>query len=220
MRMGKRRRAMTCEVVVRPAGAGAETGWVLFAALLILLICGGVIVLRNTSATAKVMPDWRVDAFQELRAEELAIFNGLHTAAPEIEIVHAEEGGWPTVDQLAADYIPPFVQDAAWERNGAMGWTRSIISTEDKHIALYVGHPADETVSGSFMLVMLHDHVKKEGNAGLATHAPYEIWMHASSAAEVPSMVTDQALISRGWREVLARRGEDETRRTKEDYIQ
>ena len=72
---------------------------------------------------------------------------------------------------------------------------------------------------GSFLLVMLHDHVKKEGNAGAAAHVPYEIWLHASPVAETPSMVTDQSLINKGWREVVARKGESETLRTKEDYV-
>jgi len=221
MIMGKRRFSPGCEMIVRPSGSGLETRLVLAVAMLTMVICGSAIVLRNTTATAKEVPTWQVDAFKDLRAEELATFNGLHTAAPEIEIFHEDEDSrWPTVDELASDLIPPFVQDAAWEKNGSLGWTRTIISTQDKHIALYVGHPREVSKSGSFMLVMLHDHVKKEGNAGAASHAPYEVWIHTSPAAETPTMVTDQALINKGWREVVARRGEEETMRTKKDYVQ
>ncbi|QJB56952.1 DUF6162 family protein [Pseudodesulfovibrio sp. zrk46] len=218
--MGKNPRQMTREVVVKPSGSGTESRLVLMVALLTIAICSAAIVLRNTAAKAKEVPTWQVDAFEDLRAEELAIFNGLISAAPEIDIFHEDEGGeWPSVDALAADFIPPFVQDAAWKKNGAMAWIRSIINTQDKHIAMYVGHPLDVTKSGSFMLVMLHDHVKKEGNAGGATHAPYEVWIHASPVAEIPSMVTDQALINKGWREVVARKGDDETRRTREEFV-
>jgi len=221
MTMGKQVMGARCEVVVRPSGSGLETRMVLAVALLTILVCGCVIVLRNTEVTAKVVTAWQVDAFTALRAEELAVFNALHTAAPEIEIFHEDEDNrWPSVDELAGDSIPPFVQDAAWEKSGGMGWSRSIIFTTDKHIALYVGHPSGTIKMGSFLLVMLHDHVKKEGNAVGATHAPYEIWMHASSVAEAPLMITDQALIKKGWREVVARKGEDETMRTKKDYIQ
>ena len=183
---------------------------VLAVALMTVILCGIAIVLRNTTASAKAVTGWQVDAFKELRAEELATFNGLYTAAPEIELYHEEEGGWPTVDALASGYIPPFVQDAAWQRNGAFGWTCSVISTQNAHIALYVGHPQESAESGSFMLIMLHDHEKEEGNAGLGAHAPYEIWLHPSPVAEIPTMITDQALINKGWREVVARRGEDE----------
>ncbi len=224
MIMGKRYSTPVCEEVVRPSGSGLETRMVFAVALLTVIICGGAILFRSTGATAKVVLAWQVDAFSDLRGEELAIFNGLHTAAPEIELFHEDkgenDGGWPTVDQLAGELIPPFVHDAAWEKNGALGWTRSIISTQDKHIALYVGHPRDGAKSGSFLLIMLHDHVKKEGNAGAAVHAPYEVWIHASPIADIPTMVTDQALISKRWREVVARKGEDETRRTKGEYLQ
>jgi len=211
-----------CVKVVRPSGTGLETRLVLMVALLTVLICGGSILLRNTSSAIRETPDWQIDAFKDLRTEELATFNGLYTAAPEIELFHEDVGSrWPTVDELESDFIPPFVQDVAWEQNGSIEWTHSIISTSSKHIALYVGHPRQEALSGSFLLVMLHDHVKKEGNAGAISHAPYEIWLHVSPAADIPSMVTDQALINKGWREVVARRGEDEMKRTKgEDYLQ
>jgi len=218
--MGSKHGRMRCEVVVQPSGSGTESRLVLLAALVTILICGSVIMLRNTAATAKEVPGWQIDAFEDLGAEELAVFNGLYTAAPEIEMFHEDEGDWPSVDQLAADFIPPFMQDAAWEINGAMGWSRTILSTHDKHIALYVGHPGKPSVSGSFMLVMLHDHVKKEGNANASAHAPYEVWLHQSPVAEVPSAVTDQALINTGWREVVARKGSDETRQTKEEFMQ
>jgi len=220
MIIGKGGKVPACEVVVRPSGPGLETRLVLTVALLTILICGGAIVLRNTAATATEIPGWQVNAFESLRAEELAIFNGLQTAALEIEMYHQDEAGWPSVDDLADDYITPFVQDAAWEQNASMAWTRNIISTEDKHIALYVGHPGQAERSGSFLLLMLHDHAKKDGNAGGAVHAPYEVWIHASPVADIPIMITDQALISKGWREVVARRGEQETIRTKKDFVQ
>lgn len=220
MIMGKRYRQPVCEVVIRPAGSGTETRFVLLAALVTALVCGGAVLLRNVAATAKEAPSWQVDAFKELSPEELGVFNALYTAAPEIEMIHEEMGGWPTADALAAEYIPPFVEDAAWEKNGAMGWFRVAMASPGKHIVLYVGRPQKESGIGTFMLVMLHDHVKKEGNAGGSTHAPFEIWLHASPAVDVPNLITDQALISRGWREVVARKGEQETRNSKGDFVQ
>lgn len=216
--MGKRFVGPVCEEVVRPSGSGRETGLVLLSALLTILVCGSVVALRNSATEAGPAPSWQVDAFGELGAGELAVFNALSTAAPEIEMIHEETGDWPTVARLEADYLPPFVEDAAWERNGAFAWGRVAIASAEKHIMLYVGRPRGD--GAAFMLVMLHDHVKKEGNAGGSVHAPFEIWMHPSSAAEVPETLTDQMLIGQGWREVLARRGEEEIRRGREGFIQ
>jgi len=213
--MGKRYTPPVCEVVVRPAGAAVETKLVLLVALLTVVVCGSAIALRRAPSENATSPDWQVDAFRDLRAGELAVFNNLYTAAPEIEMSHEFDGGWPSVDQLATSLVPPFVRDAAWEKDGAMSWSRSIIDSRDKHIALYLGHPGKGAQSGSFLLIMLHDHVKKEGNAGADAHAPYEIWRHVSPVASAPEMITDQALINKGWRQVVARRGEQETRRAK-----
>ncbi len=221
MRMGSRRMRPMCEVVVRPSGSMRETRWVLLVALLTVAVCSGAIIVRNTSARAVETPSWQVDAFLDLRAEELATFNALHTAAPEIVLFHDDIlDQWPTVAELEGEFMPPFVQDAAWKQNGGHGWERSVISTQEKHIACYIGRPLDETVSRTFLLVMLHEHIKKEGTGG-STHAPYEIWIHPSQAAATPEMVTDQALINAGWREVVARSGEREMQRTKgEEFLQ
>ncbi|NDV19055.1 hypothetical protein GO013_06430 [Pseudodesulfovibrio sp. JC047] len=221
MTLRDRNMAPGCECVVRPAGAGVETRLVLLVAFLTVMVCGGSIFLRTSSARVAEVSGWQVDAFNDLRAEELALFNGLYTAAPEIMAFHDDSNGqWPSVTDLETDLIPPFIRDSAWRKNGAMEWSNSILSTKDKHIALYVGHPQDSDISGSFLLVILHDHVKKEGNAGAATHAPFEVWLHPSPVAETPTMVTDQALINKGWREVVARKGEDEMKRMKgEDYL-
>nr|WP_277749736.1 MULTISPECIES: DUF6162 family protein [unclassified Pseudodesulfovibrio] len=211
--MGIRKRTTRCEVVVCPSGTGQETWMVFAAALVTVIMCSVAIVLRNTTASARVVPAWQVDAFKELRAEELAIFNGLYTAAPEIQMYHEDDGGWPTVDALASWHVPPFVHDAAWIKNGAFGWTRSVIATQDEHVALYVGHPQDSGESCSFLLVMLHEHDHEDE----AAHAPYEIWLHASPVEKIPTMISDQALINKGWREVVARKGEDEMKHTKNE---
>ena len=205
MIMGRRREAARCTVVVRPAGPAPETRLVLAAALLTVLVCAGIIALRHGPATARELPEWRIDAFAELRPRELAVFNGLRSAAPEIDLYHAEEGGWPTVDALADEFIPPFVRDASWRRNGGHHWTRSVLTSPGRHVALYVGHPEDSAVSGTFLLLMLHSHAKGQGNADTGVHAPNEVWLHASPVAPIPDMVTDQALIAKGWREVVAR---------------
>jgi len=222
MMSGKGNMDTRCEIVVRPIGTGRETRLVLLAALVTLAVCALIVGFRNTTATAKVVPAWQVDAFKDLRTEELATFNALYTAVPEIEAMHGDRvNHWPTVAELESNYIPPFVPDTAWRKRGSLDWARSVVSTCESHVALYLGRPDDASVSGSFLLVMMHDHVKKQGNAGGVSHAPYEIWINSSQVVEFPQILTDQALINSGWREVVARKGEDEMKRTKgEDFLQ
>ena len=148
MIMGRRRDGAVRVEEVRPSGSGTETKLVLLTALLTVFLCGGAVVLRTTAATSSAIADWQLDAFKDLRAEELAIFNSLHTAAPEIEMIHEEMGGWPTVDALAAELIPPFVRDAAWEKNGAMTWARKAMPAQGRHIVLYAGHPSGNAGTG------------------------------------------------------------------------
>lgn len=215
--MNGKRMVPGAEIIVRSANSRSETKLVLLVAILTIVLCGSVIAQRRTVTGVVEMPAWQVNAFQDLRATELATFNALNSASPEIEAFHDEDRHWPTIVELRGDYIPPFVQDAAWQKNGRLRWRRSILSVGKKHIALYFGKPERQGVSGSFLLVMLHDHVKKNVNVGGATHAPYEVWLHSSAKVLMPKMMTDQALISVGWREVVARKGEDEVRRTKDE---
>ena len=220
MSMGAQNQGAGCVVVVKPSGSGKETRLVLLVALLTVLVCGSAVAVRTVSTGVEPVPVWQIDAFSALNAQELATFNALHAAGPEIDMLHYDIGGWPSVTDLASEFIAPFMMDAAWGKNGRLEWTRSVVSAEEKHIAVYIGRPLDADVSRSFLLVMLHDHVKREGNAVGAVHAPYEVWVHPDPAVNMPNMVTDQALISAGWREVVARSGQDEMQRTKgEDFL-
>lgn len=202
------------EVMVRPAGAGCESRLVLLAAVMTVCACALFIWLQQGDVREETVPEWRVSAFDDLGAAELAVFNALTSAGPEIEAMHGELAGeWPGVTRLEREFVPPFVRDAAWTRSGRLNWTRSVLATGESHIAVYLGTPQDADFSGAFLLVMLHSHVKKQGNASVRpTHPPFEVWMHREQAPALPESVTDQALISAGWREVVARSGEEETR--------
>ncbi len=47
------------------------------------------------------------------------------------------------------------------------------------------------------------------------THAPYEIWINDKKNQGFPNIITDQALIAAGWKEIVALTGEDEMKRMK-----
>ena len=212
----KRQSYPGCAIVVSPSGSSTETKLVFLVMFVTLVICGSSIGIRNLGGRPSNLPVWQVDAFSDLNTRELSVFNELLSAGPEIDAFHEDEGGWPTVLQLEEEYIPPFVKNNAWKKNGRIFWQREILSNSGSHVAIYKGTPENiGKMSSTFLLIMMHDHAKKQGNAGMPVHAPHEVWIHSSMDKDFPETVTDQALISSGWKEVVARRGEDEMKRTK-----
>lgn len=203
-------------VTVSPAGSSLETRLVLLFAAITLFVCAGIIKLRQHADETKQPLAYQISAFEDLRPSELATFNALISAVPDIEAYHNDEQHWPSIDELRDDYIPPFVQDVAWKKAGRLAWRRNILNADENHIALYQGRPANKNTSGSFLLVMLHGHKKAKASASGPVHAPYEVWLHPSPNVELPEMMGDQALINMGWREIVARRGEDEIKKTKD----
>ncbi len=123
--------------------------------------------------------------------------------------------------ELEEYLIPPFVKDAAWGKQGKIAWEMKIIPADDRHIAMYKGIPGNDDVGGAFLLLMLHEHKKRQGNVSTgSTHMPFEIWFHTTADQKFPDVITDQALISAGWREIVALTGEDEVSRIKGKTIQ
>lgn len=213
---------LTRQTIVKPTKGGPETQWLLAIAFVTLAVCALTISMRTGSTTEKEIESWQINAFQTLNGSEIGVFNGLQTAAVEIDETHEMEGDyWITVNELQALYIPPFAQDAAWHKQGELAWTRKILEVEGRHIALYKGVPAKDQVRGVFLLLMLHDHRKKQGNvAACPTHAPFEIWFHDRLDQEFPEVITDQAIIASGWKEIVALTGEDEVIKMKGKAIQ
>ncbi len=209
------------ETVVTPAGGGKETLWLLVVIAVTVICCAAAVSLRTREDREKRIQDWQIDAFQDLSSREMAIYNGLQTASEEIIFIHSLENRWPEIRELQDQFITPFVEDAAWGNQGRITWQKKILDAGDMHIALYYGSAEQADKDGSFLLLMLHDHKQKQGNVGGGpTHAPYEIWFHASGGKKPPEIVTDQSLISSGWKEIVALTGEDEMKRMKGTSIQ
>ncbi|NDV28552.1 DUF6162 family protein [Desulfovibrio sp. JC010] len=257
-----------CVKVIRPSSSGTETKFVFAAMLLTLVVCASSIALRHISKKEYSLPDWQINAFDSLNPQELAVYNGLVSAGAEIDAIHADDNNrWPTVAELEEDFIPPFTKDSGWEKDGRIFWQRKILDSGYSHLALYRGISKEsDKIRGTFLLAMIHDHVKKQGNAvsdaqaeldsfkidsyettpqpaekkfpAMTTgmeemdseqphvhpqgghkvkqgHAPYEIWFHAANDKSFPTIITDQALINAGWKEIVSRSGEDEMKRTK-----
>lgn len=209
------------EHTVAPAGGGTETRWLLLFSLVTIACCILVIYLRADTKVEKQLESWQINSFEALNSDELAVFNGLQTAALEIDLIHEMEGGrWPGIAEMEELFIPPFVRSAAWKKQGEIIWTQKVIAAEERHIALYLGTPQKDNIRGVFLLLMLHDHRKKQGNVAVGPqHAPFEIWLHDKTVQQYPQTITDQALISAGWREIIALTGEDEVKRMKGNSI-
>ncbi len=205
------------ETLVNPAKGGTETLWLLMVTAVILIGCGTAIGMRMHTNYEKRIETWQIDAFAELEAGEISIFNALQAAAEEINATHILEGDyWVSVAELEELYVPPFAHDAAWHKQGKIQWAMKMVATDDRHIALYLGHPQAEEIQSAFLLLLLHDHKKKQGNAAVGpTHAPYEIWINDKKNQGFPNIITDQALIAAGWKEIVALTGEDEIKRMK-----
>lgn len=219
----KQHQTIQCkETIVAPAKGSAETKWLLLVASIIISICAATISARTAHTVQNRTESWQLNAFTDFNSQETGVFNGLLNAAYEIGHTHDYQNGhWMEIRELEEFYIPPFVKDAAWKKQGNISWEQKVISVNNRHMALYKGVPANDTIGGSFLLLMLHEHKKKQGNAAKGpTHAPYEIWFHTNVDQKFPVIITDQALINAGWREVIALTGEDEVLRTKGKTIQ
>ncbi|WP_147822464.1 DUF6162 family protein [Salidesulfovibrio onnuriiensis] len=209
------------EELVRPAGGGNETLWLAVAAVVVVVACALGMGLRDRGArTAELLP-WQMNAFTALNPEELGTFNALYTAAVEIDAVHEDgDGGWMDISEMEDLFMPPFARDAAWRRQGRMVWTRRVPESPDLDLALYLGVPQQRERSGSFLLVMRHDHSAGRGHgAAEPGHGRFEVWYQASHRGGFPAVIKDQALIAAGWKEVVAFKGGDEIERVKGEVV-
>lgn len=216
-------RVATRQTIVSPARGGTESKWLLLLTILILTICFTIVSARTHGNTESKTESWQLSAFSDLNSFEIGVFNSLQIAAIEIGQVHdIENGRWMGAKELKANYIPPFVKDAAWHKQGEIQWKQKLIDAQNRHIALYKGKPSTgNAVGGTFLLLMLHDHQKKQGNAAIRlAHKPFEIWFHKTVDQKFPTVITDQALINSGWLEIIALTGEDEITRIKGKTIQ
>lgn len=218
MNMGRRLEEMhpVREEIVRPGNGGSETWWLVGCAAATLLVCALAMGSRGSRAQAPALHSWQINAFSDLRADEQGTYSALYTAAMEIDDMHQSgDGGWLSVSEMEEDYMPPFVRDAAWERQGRLNWRRIVLPAGNRDVALYMGVPQKKQISGSFLLVFQHTHANGASHAAPSTHPSHEIWYSRSPEPGLPASVSDQALITAGWQEVIPLKGADEIRRTK-----
>ncbi|MDH0303604.1 MULTISPECIES: DUF6162 family protein [unclassified Pseudomonas] len=171
--------------VVRPAGAGHETLYVLLVAALILMLAASVVSLRGERQDEVAIAAHQLDARRDLNAAEQGIHTDLWVAADEIRALHEETGSAPETQALADEGLPPFVADASSQSRGGHQWSRLENST-------YLGRSQDAQVAGSFLMILAP-----------SADTPPDIWLRRDSTAVAPDALDRDTLIAAGWQQVV-----------------
>ncbi|NVZ18309.1 DUF6162 family protein [Pseudomonas costantinii] len=173
---------MSTTQVVRPAGAGHETLYVLLLCLIILAVAGSVVALHGETQEVVAVPSHQLDARRDLSASEQGIYADLRVTLDEIQLLQQEQNALPTPEQLAEEGFAPFAQDASSVSRGNHHW--QLLAP-----AAYLGLSQTPTTSGS-LLMRVHG-------------AEPDIWLNRQANLAAPSDLTDPALIAAGWQQVV-----------------
>ncbi|MFV3381367.1 DUF6162 family protein [Pseudomonas sp. NY15354] len=171
--------------VVRPAGAGHETLYVLLTAVLILALAATVVVLRGEREDEVTIVAHQIDARRDLTAAEQGLYTDLWVAVEEIALLREESGQAPDVATLADEGLPPFVTDASSQRRGGHQW-------QWLPSGAYLGRSQDAQVAGSFLLVLP------------AGDEQPDVWLRRDRSALAPDDLGQAALIAAGWQQVVS----------------
>jgi Family of unknown function (DUF6162) len=172
--------------VVRPAGAGHETLYVLLASLLIVALAASVVLLRGEREDEQAIASHQIDARRDLNAAEQGIYTDLRVAFDEIQLLREESAATPSVTALADQGLPPFVADAGSQRRGNHQWQWLAEGA-------YLGRSQAPQVAGSFLLIL--------PDAG---STEVDVWLRRDSAAVPPDDLGQAALIAAGWQQVVS----------------
>ena len=195
--------------VVKPAGAGHETLWVLMASACILLAAAMVIGARAQPLAAAALSPNQIDARTQLNAVEQGVHADLLVAAEEITALVATDKLLPRVEQLREMELPPFAIGAGAGTRGGHEWR----TTTQGHEVAYVGRSAAPDVAAS---MLLRRPAQREGEAPDAHgHGDEpEVWVQREGPAAWPEQLDDASLTRQGWRQVVVRYDAGVTRKT------
>ncbi|MEG1039174.1 MAG: DUF6162 family protein [Pseudomonas sp.] len=172
--------------VVRPAGAGHETLYVLLVSLLILAVAASIVALRGERHDDVRIEAHQLDARRDLNAAEQGVYADLRVAFEEIQLRREEQPGLLEIAVLAEEGFPPFVADASSASRGEHQWQRLGEQA-------YLGLSQSATVAGSFLLLVPAAH---DGAA--------DVWLQRKADASVPTDLSPAALIGAGWQQIAA----------------
>ena len=172
--------------IVRPAGAGHETLYVLLLCLAILAVAGSVVLWRGEPEVVSSVQTHQLDARRDLGASEQGIYADLRVTLDEIHLLREEQQALPTPQILADEGFAPFAQDASSVSRGGHAW--QLLGS-----GAYFGQSQAPSVAGSFLM-----RLNALGNA------EPDIWLNRGASLQAPADLADAALISAGWQQVVA----------------
>lgn len=167
--------------VVRPAGAGHETLYVLLLCLVILVVAGAVVALHGERQEERVVPSHQLDARRDLSAAEQGLYADLRVTLDEIQLLQQEQHALPSPAQLAEEGFAPFAQDASSVSRGDHRW--QLLD------AAYLGLSKTPALSGSVLMRVNGDEP--------------DVWLNRRDALAAPTDLSDAALIAAGWQQVV-----------------
>ena len=168
--------------VVRPAGAGHETLYVLLLCLLILTVAGSVVAWRHESQEVTSVATHQLDARRDLTAAEQGIYADLRVTLDEIQLLREESSTLPQPAQLAEEGFAPFASDASSVSRGNHAW--QLLGQQ-----AYLGVSPNPEVAGSFLMRIADQP---------------DIWLNRQHAVSPPVDLSDAALNQSGWQQVFA----------------
>ncbi|MVV47187.1 hypothetical protein EJA72_02820 [Pseudomonas sp. PB120] len=171
--------------VVRPAGAGHETLYVLLLCVMILAVAASVVAWRHESQETSHISSHQLDARRDLSASEQGIYADLRVTLDEVHLLRQEHNTLPTPEALADEGFAPFAQDASSVSRGGHAW--HLLNAQ-----AYFGQSQSPAVAGSFLMRLTAD-----------DEAP-DIWLNRAVDLKAPTDLADAALESAGWQQIVA----------------
>jgi len=205
--------------VVKPAGSSREGLYFVLATAVVIAVAAICIMHRTKAEPERVLFEYQISGYKDLNSFKQGTFVALYTTAMEIDAAHDNnEGTWLSVKDLQERFMPPFAHDRAWAMSGKLIWTQKILNNDMIHATAYLGKPSISDISGSFLLVLLHNH-STEGDyqIGEPEHdeEPFKIWYSGETAVDFPEKLSVRSLSIKGWKEVVPYTGDDEMKRIK-----
>ena len=196
--------------IIRPAGSGYETAWVLTACALVVVLAGIFIGARTVGPSVQVVAAHEVDARRDLTAAEQGLYADLRIAADELNA-----GESLSIEALADFGIAPFVKDMSHTRRGGHAWQR----LERGSSVGYLGLSGDPVVAGALLLVVKSHqdrHLSHASTAPVDAGEP-DIWLHRGQHVSPPSQLDAETLARTGWLRIVAQFDAGVTRQRRAD---
>ena len=171
--------------IIRPAGAGHETLYVLLLCLVILTLAGSVVAWHGESTEVVAVNEHQLDARRDLSASEQGIYADLRVTLDEIHLLRQEQQTLPSPAELAEEGFAPFAQDASSVSRGGHAWQLTAANA-------YVGQSQAPTVAGSFLMRVTEQQDRPD------------IWLNRRPDLQTPNDLSDAALESAGWQQIVA----------------